>query len=105
MTFLPLTCGVEAYKLPICFAFKNGNHFVELVCWSCMLNPTEVHHLLKTLLQEQAQSLVQRKEERACHEVSRRILWLICFSTSFSRKASRGGRPARDAYFAFTFRL
>ena len=30
MTFLPLTCGVEADKLPICFAFKNGNHFVAL---------------------------------------------------------------------------
>ena len=30
MTFLQLTCGVEADKLPICFAFKNGNPFVAL---------------------------------------------------------------------------
>uniref|UniRef100_M4BWY5 Uncharacterized protein n=1 Tax=Hyaloperonospora arabidopsidis (strain Emoy2) TaxID=559515 RepID=M4BWY5_HYAAE len=30
MTFFPLTCEVEANKLPICFAFKNGNHFVAL---------------------------------------------------------------------------
>uniref|UniRef100_M4BNK1 Uncharacterized protein n=1 Tax=Hyaloperonospora arabidopsidis (strain Emoy2) TaxID=559515 RepID=M4BNK1_HYAAE len=30
MTFLQLTCGVEADKLPICFAFKNSNQFVAL---------------------------------------------------------------------------
>ena len=30
MTFLPLTCGVKADNRSICFAFKNGNHFVAL---------------------------------------------------------------------------